>query len=213
MSDSKTKIIAGLGNPGKQYAHTRHNIGFLTIEALASQSNLFIDKSRFDSEYVKAKIKGISLFLVKPLTYMNKSGFPIHRFASYYKISMEDIIIIHDDMDLDFGQIKIIKSRGHGGHNGVKSIINAFGKKDCIRIRIGVGHPKTQVSSQTRTPKNGLQKSGLSQNITGHVLGSFSQEETKALDDIINTSCSACFHILQHGVTSAMNLFNKSKSL
>ena len=202
MSDSKFKIIAGLGNPGKDYARTRHNIGFLTIEALASQFNLFIDKSRFDSEYAKAKIKGISLFLIKPLTYMNKSGFPIHRFASYYKISMEDIIIIHDDMDLDFGQIKIVKSRGHGGHNGVRSIIDAFGKKDCIRVRIGVGHPKSQISTQIKIPKN----------ITGHVLGSFSQDEAKTLDTIIDTACNACLHILQHGVTSTMNLFNKSQN-
>ncbi len=209
MSESKFKIIAGLGNPGKNYARTRHNIGFLTIEALASQFNLFIDKSRFDSEYVKAKIRGIPLFLIKPLTYMNKSGFPIHRFASYYKISIEDIIVIHDDMDLDFGQIKIVKNRGHGGHNGVRSIIDAFGKKDCIRVRIGVGHPRSQVNTQARISNSGLQQSGSGKNITGHVLGSFSQDETKALDAIIDTACSACLHILKHGVTSAMNLFNQ----
>ena len=196
MSDSKFKIIAGLGNPGKNYAQTRHNVGFLTIEAIASKSRLFIDKSRFDSDYVKTKIKGISLFLIKPLTYMNKSGFPIHRFASYYKVNMEDIIVIHDDMDLEFGKIKIVKSRGHGGHNGVRSIIDAFGKKDCIRIRIGVGHPGSQeISSQ--------------KNVTGHVLGNFSQNEMKTLDLVIDTACDACLHMLENGVTSTMNLFNK----
>ncbi len=195
MSGSKFKIIAGLGNPGKNYAQTRHNIGFLTIEALALKSSLLIDQTRFDSEYVKTRIKGVSLFLVKPLTYMNKSGFPIHRFASYYKVAMEDIIIIHDDMDLDFGKIKIVKSRGHGGHNGVRSILNAFGKKDCIRIRIGVGHPKSQ--------ENGHQK-----DITGYVLGDFSKDEKKMLDSVIDTACNACFHLLENSVTSAMNLFN-----
>lgn len=195
MSDSKFKIIAGLGNPGKNYAQTRHNVGFLTIEAIASKSRLFIDKSRFDSDYVKTKIKGVSLFLIKPLTYMNKSGFPIHRFASYYKINMEDIIIIHDDMDLDLGKIKIVKNRGHGGHNGVKSIFNAFGKKDCIRIRIGVGHPK-------------LQKTESQKNITGHVLGSFSQDEAEIIDSSIDTACNASLHIIENGVTSAMNQYN-----
>ncbi len=200
MSDSKFKIIAGLGNPGKNYAQTRHNVGFLTIEAIASKSRLFIDKSRFDSDYVKTKIKGISLFLIKPLTYMNKSGFPIHRFASYYKVNMEDIIVIHDDMDLEFGKIKIVKSRGHGGHNGVRSIFNAFGKKDCIRIRIGVGHPKLQ--------KPDSQKESSCKNVTGHVLGSFSQDETKLLDSVIDTACNASLHIIENGVTSAMNLFN-----
>ncbi|MBU1583288.1 MAG: aminoacyl-tRNA hydrolase, partial [Proteobacteria bacterium] len=141
MSELQYKIIAGLGNPGKNYAQTRHNIGFLVVDALASKSHLLIDKSRFDSEYVKAIIKGQDVFLIKPLTYMNRSGIPIQKFASYYKVDIEDIIIVHDDMDLSFGKIKIVKSRGHGGHNGVRSIVDAFGKKDCIRIRVGVGHP------------------------------------------------------------------------
>jgi PTH1 family peptidyl-tRNA hydrolase len=193
MSDSKYKIIAGLGNPGKQYAQTRHNIGFLVVEALASKSLLSIDKSRFDSEYVKDSIKGQQVFLVKPLSYMNKSGFPIHKFASYYKVDIKDIIVVHDDMDLDFGKIKIVKSRGHGGHNGVRSIIDAFGKKDCIRIRVGVGHP------------------GSGRNITGHVLGAFSPDEIAKLGPCIDTASDACLHILEKGVTSAMNSFNTKK--
>ncbi|MBW2654426.1 MAG: aminoacyl-tRNA hydrolase [Deltaproteobacteria bacterium] len=193
MSDSKFKIIAGLGNPGENYARTRHNIGFLVVEALASKFRLTIDKFRFDSKYVKAKIKGKDVFLVKPLTYMNKSGFPIHKFASYYKVGMEDIIIVHDDIDLSFGKIKIVKSRGHGGHNGVRSIIDAFGKKDCIRIRVGVGHP------------------GSTEDVTGHVLGHFSPEEIKLLDHCIDTARDACLHILEKGVTSAMNLMNTNR--
>jgi PTH1 family peptidyl-tRNA hydrolase len=190
MSDSKYKIIAGLGNPGKQYARTRHNIGFLVVEALASKSHLSIDKSRFDSEYVKDSIRGQQVFLVKPLSYMNKSGIPIQKFASYYKIDIKDIIVVHDDMDLTFGKIKIVKSRGHGGHNGVRSIIDAFGKKDCTRIRVGVGHP------------------GSGRDITGHVLGGFSPDELKALDQFVDTASDACLHILESGVVSAMNLFN-----
>jgi PTH1 family peptidyl-tRNA hydrolase len=193
MSDSKFKIIAGLGNPGKNYARTRHNIGFLVVEALASKSRLTFDKTRFDSKYVKAKIKGKDVFLVKPLTYMNKSGFPIHKFASYYKVGMEDIIIVHDDMDLSFGKIKIVKSRGHGGHNGVRSIIDAFGKKDCIRIRVGVGHP------------------GSGGDVTDHVLGSFSPDELNILDHCIDTASDACLYILGNSVTAAMNLFNTKR--
>ena len=193
MSDSKFKIIAGLGNPGKDYARTRHNIGFLVVEAIALKSRLSIDKTRFDAEYVKAKIKGKDVLLVKPLTYMNRSGFPIHKFASYYKIGMEDIIIIHDDMDLEFGKIKIVKSRGHGGHNGVRSIIDAFGKTDCIRIRVGVGHP------------------GSGKDVTGHVLGGFSPDEMKILDQSIDAASDACLCILAQGVTAAMNLFNTKR--
>ncbi|MBU2627683.1 MAG: aminoacyl-tRNA hydrolase [Proteobacteria bacterium] len=190
MSELQYKIIAGLGNPGKNYAQTRHNIGFLVVDALASKSHLLIDKSRFDSEYVKAIIKGQDVFLIKPLTYMNRSGIPIQKFASYYKVDIEDIIIVHDDMDLSFGKIKIVKSRGHGGHNGVRSIVDAFGKKDCIRIRVGVGHP------------------GSGEDVTGHVLGGFSPDEIKILDQCIDTASDACLYILENGATAAMNFFN-----
>lgn len=193
MSGLKFKIIAGLGNPGKSYAQTRHNIGFLVVEAIASKSRLSIDKSRFDSEYVKAVIKGQEVFLVKPQSYMNRSGFPIQKFASYYKIGMEDIIIVHDDMDLSFGQIKIVKSRGHGGHNGVRSILDAFGNTDCIRIRVGVGHP------------------GSGDKVTGHVLGGFSPDEMEMLDQTIDTASDACLYLLENGLTAAMNLFNTKR--
>ena len=192
MSDSQYKIIAGLGNPGKDYARTRHNIGFLALDALASKSRLIFDKTRFDSEYVKARVMGKDVFLIKPLTYMNRSGLSIHKFASYYRIEIEDIIIVHDDMDLEFGKIKIVKSRGHGGHNGVRSIMESFGNNDYIRVRVGVGHPLS------------------GRDITGHVLGGFSPDEMSFLDKTLDTASNACLHILENGVISAMNNFNQS---
>jgi PTH1 family peptidyl-tRNA hydrolase len=194
MPDSKYKIIAGLGNPGKEYAQTRHNIGFLALDVLASKSCLTFDKTRFDSEYVKARIKGKDVFLIKPLTYMNRSGLSIYKFAAYYKIEIQDIIIVHDDMDLDFGKIKIVKSRGHGGHNGVRSIIEAFGSNDYIRVRVGVGHPSS------------------GRDITGHVLGGFSPDEMLLLDKTTDTVSNACLHILENGVISAMNTFNQASN-
>jgi len=192
MPDSKYKIIAGLGNPGKDYARTRHNIGFLVLDALVSKSRLIFDKTRFDSEYVKARIRDKDVFLIKPLTYMNRSGLSIQKFASYYKIEIEDIIIVHDDMDLEFGKIKIVKSRGHGGHNGVRSIMETFGNNDYIRVRVGVGHPLT------------------GRDITGHVLGGFSPAETSLLDKTTDTASDACLHILEKGLISAMNIFNRN---
>ncbi len=192
MPDLKYKMIAGLGNPGKDYARTRHNIGFLTLDDLASKSGLTFDKTRFDSEYAKARIKGIDVFLVKPLTYMNRSGPSIQKFALYYKIETEDIVIVHDDMDLEFGKIKIVKSRGHGGHNGVRSIMETFGNNDYVRVRIGVGHPLS------------------GRDVTGHVLGGFSPDEQSLLDKTLDTASNACLHILENGVISAMNAFNKS---
>jgi PTH1 family peptidyl-tRNA hydrolase len=195
MSDSNLKLIAGLGNPGTDYAQTRHNIGFLVVEALAAASCLALNKTRFESAYVKGKIKGRDVFLVKPMSYMNRSGEPIQKFAAYYKIDLSDIIIIHDDMDLDFGQIKIVQGRGHGGHNGVRSIIDVFGKRECIRVRVGVGHPIAL--------RNGKQRG-----VTGHVLGRFAPDEQEALDVTIAAAVDACLSILDNGITLAMNEIN-----
>lgn len=190
MSDSKFRIIAGLGNPGDKYAQTRHNIGFSIIDELASKSRLSLDRTRFDAQYVRGRIENNDVFLIKPMTYMNLSGLSVHKFASFYKIDVADIIIVHDDMDLEFGKMKIVKSRGHGGHNGVRSIINTFGKKDFIRVRVGVGHP------------------GTSRNVTGHVLGKFSPDEAKIMEQVIETASDACLAILDKGLNPAMNRFN-----
>jgi len=190
MSDLSLKLIAGLGNPGKDYAQTRHNIGFLVVDALASSSSLELNKSRFDSAYVKGRIKGRDLFIVKPMSYMNRSGVPIQKFAAYYKIELPDIIIVHDDMDLDFGKIKIVQGRGHGGHNGVRSIIDSFGKKECVRVRVGVGHP------------------GGKKGVTGHVLGRFTPDEQAELDLAVDAAVDACLSILRDGITQAMNVVN-----
>lgn len=190
MPVSKFKIIAGLGNPGDKYVQTRHNIGFCAVEALASKNGLQFDKKRFDAQYVKARVCNQNVFFIKPMTYMNLSGHSIQKFAAYYQVNVSEIIIVHDDMDLEFGQIKVVKSRGHGGHNGVRSVINALGDKDFIRVRLGVGHP------------------GVENKVTGHVLGKFTPDEIDSVNDLIEKASDACFHILEHGPSSAMNLFN-----
>jgi peptidyl-tRNA hydrolase, PTH1 family len=190
MSDSTFKMIAGLGNPGANYSQTRHNIGFLIADDIATRYSLSFNKTQFDSEYTKAKIKGNEVFIVKPMCYMNRSGYPIQKFSSYYKIDINDVIVVHDDIDLEFGKIKIVKSRGHGGHNGVRSIFEAFGKKDVIRVRIGVGRP------------------GGQKEVSKHVLGGFSEQEKKALGSLIENGVGACLAILKKNVTSAMNVWN-----
>ena len=195
MSDSRLKLIAGLGNPGTEYSQTRHNIGFSVVDTLASKSFLELNKSRFESVYVKGRIKGREVFLVKPMSYMNRSGGPIQKFAAYYKIDLPDIIVVHDDMDLDFGKIKIVQGRGHGGHNGVRSIIDSFGKKECIRVKVGVGHPAAL--------NNGGQRG-----VTGHVLGRFAPDEQKELETTIDAAVDACLSILGDGIIKAMNTVN-----
>ena len=195
MSDLRLKLIAGLGNPGTEYSQTRHNIGFLVVDALAQVSSLEMNKTRFESAYVKGRIKGRDILLVKPMSYMNLSGVPIQKFAAFYKIDLPDIIVVHDDMDLDFGKIKIVQGRGHGGHNGVRSIIESFGQKECIRVRVGVGHPSSL-------------RGGKQTGVTGHVLGKFSLDEQDDLDATLKTAVTACISILDDGIVKAMNTVN-----
>ncbi|WP_022664437.1 aminoacyl-tRNA hydrolase [Desulfospira joergensenii] len=194
MSGSAPKLIAGLGNPGREYSQTRHNIGFQVVEVLARNARADLDKKRFDAVYAKTRISGQTVFLTRPMSYMNRSGFPLQKLASYFKIPVQDIIVIHDDMDLEFGKIKIVKSRGHGGHNGVRSIIEAFGSRDFVRVRVGLGRP--------------LRSDGGRPGVTGYVLGKFSPREKEILDTTIEDAVQACILILEKGVTRAMNLVN-----
>ena len=193
MSDSKFTLVAGLGNPGEGYSQTRHNIGFRVIDALASDLGKSLNKHKFDADFTRARVRSREIFLVKPMSYMNRSGIPIQRLAAYYKIDMGDILVVHDDMDLEFGKVKIVQGRGHGGHNGIRSIIDAFGRKACIRIRVGVGHP------------------GARRDVTGHVLGKFTPEEQAGLDDLVSASADACLAVLRDGVVKAMNRINSRR--
>lgn len=193
MSDPCIKMITGLGNPGKEYSQTRHNMGFLVIDLLASQRSLLFNKSRFDAQFLKTKINSQDIFLVKPLSFMNRSGGPIQKTAAYFKIDIENILVIHDDLDLEFGKIKIVQNRGHGGHNGVRSVIDSFGSKNFMRLRLGVGRP------------------GQGKDVTGHVLGGFSGEEKDLLNTAVENGVNACMDIVKNGVRSAMNIWNTAQ--
>ncbi len=191
MTGSLIKMITGLGNPGKQYSWTRHNLGFLVLDQIAKLHSLSFTRSKFDAEYLKAPVFGHQLFLVKPQSYMNLSGGPIQRLAAYYQVPLETIVVVHDDLDLDFGTVKIVQNRGHGGHNGVRSIISAFGSRNFIRLRLGVGRP-------------------AGSNMTSHVLGGFSPEEEDLLEKTVENGAAACRAIVQEGVTPAMNTWNRA---
>nr|WP_319392730.1 aminoacyl-tRNA hydrolase [uncultured Desulfobacter sp.] len=192
MADSK-QLLAGLGNPGDQYSRTRHNIGFDVVDALASRAGCRVNKEKFGAVYAGTRMGLQDVLLVKPLSYMNRSGIPIQKLAAYFKIDINDIIVVHDDMDLAFGKIKIVQGRGHGGHNGIRSIIDAFGQKACIRVRVGIGRPDGDRS------------------VTGYVLGKYTPGEQVSLDKVIDDACDACLSILEKGVVKAMNLVNSSR--
>ena len=136
------KLVAGLGNPGKEYEHTRHNMGFDVIDELARRWSVNVWKTDMKAEIASVVRFGEKILLVKPLTYMNLSGDAVGAIANYYKIPAEDIYIICDDLDLPAGKTRIRKKGSAGGHNGIKSLIAGLHTEEFVRFRIGVGHPK-----------------------------------------------------------------------
>lgn len=196
MADASPILVAGLGNPGPKYESTRHNVGFMAIDALATAYSIRLEsKGRFDALVGRGGIEGRTAVLAKPLSYMNRSGIPTQRIAAYFRILSKDLVVVHDDIDLAYGRIKIKEKGGHGGHNGLKSMIEAFGNGDFARIRIGIGRPET------------------GDGVTGHVLGKFHCDEWTALDRIIERSREAAVSILCHGAKESMNVFNRKDLL
>lgn len=190
MQDHRRRFLVGLGNPGKSYADTRHNLGFMVIDQLADQYNIPVAKSKFDTVFGRGRIQGQDVFLVKPQAYMNRSGLPTRRLADYYGISGEDMIVVHDDIDLTFNRLKIKQKGGHGGHNGIKSMMDAFGGGDFARVRMGIG------------------RSGDERDVADHVLGRFRPEERELLARFVTTAREAVVTILCDGIRRGMNQFN-----
>jgi PTH1 family peptidyl-tRNA hydrolase len=190
MSDSRFRIIAGLGNPGRKYFYTRHNAGFLMVDRLASEFGFSLSKAKYDGVYGTGSIRNIPVILVKPHSFMNRSGPPVKQLSDYYGIKSEDVLVIHDDIDLALGRIKIKEKGGDGGHKGLRSLIDAFSSGDFPRLRIGIGRPGPGIE------------------ITDYVLGKFSMEENNVFDDILKLAGDAVLTILTKGVKEGMNQFN-----
>jgi PTH1 family peptidyl-tRNA hydrolase len=184
------KLVAGLGNPGSKYAQTRHNVGFMVAELLAERHSITLGKEKKRSETGKGNIAGTPTVITKPLTFMNLSGETVGPLATYLDIEMEDVIVIHDDLDLDFGRIKIKAGGGHGGHNGLKSLIAHLGSKDFIRVRVGIGKPPA------------------GSDVSAYVLNQFSAEDKKELNYILERAGDAVEAIMSEGYLSSMNSFN-----
>lgn len=186
-------LIVGLGNPGKDYALTRHNAGFIVIDKLAADAGIALNKRKFNAVYGSGRLGALEALLAKPLGYMNRSGPPVQQLAAYYRISSQDVLVVHDDIDLVFGRIKIKEKGGHGGHNGIKSLIAAFGDGDFARVRIGVGRPASGSDA------------------ADHVLSRFAKDERTALDQVITLARDAVVTVLSEGVQTGMNRFNSKK--
>jgi PTH1 family peptidyl-tRNA hydrolase len=195
MPEKRIWLIAGLGNPGNTYRDTRHNLGFKVLEKVAAAYSIPLDKSKFQARYGRGTIEGIESILAQPLAFMNNSGPPLRSLADYFKISGTDMLIIHDDVDLSFGRLKIKEKGGHGGHNGLKSLMSAFGGGDFVRLRIGIGRPVDERS------------------VTDHVLSSHTTGEVEILNQILDRAQNAVAVVLAKGVTVGMNRFNDRQLL
>lgn len=183
-------LIVGLGNPEEEYARTRHNMGFDTINKISEKYNINLNKSKFNSLYGTGIIEGEKVILVKPQTYMNLSGNAVRDFMNFYKLSSEDIIIIYDDLDIEPGIIKIRKKGGPGTHNGMKSVVHEIQTEDFPRIRIGIGNPEY---------KNDL---------LNFILTRIPEEEYKILQDAQEKAVKAIVEIIKNGIDTSMNKYN-----
>lgn len=184
-------VIVGLGNPGKTYANTRHNVGFDTIDLLAERNNIRVNKIKFKAVYGEGNINGEKVILVKPQTYMNNSGETVRDIANFFKLHPEHIIVIVDDIDIDFASVRIRKKGSAGSHNGLKSIIHLLGTEDFPRIKIGIG------------------KRHQGQRLSDFVLSRFSKDERKIIEESLLYSAEAVETILKDGIEASMNKFNK----
>ena len=191
---SKIELIAGLGNPGAKYEGTRHNVGFWFVDQLAHSKGCSLrHESKFQGEVGKISIDGQTVWLIKPMTFMNLSGQAVSALANYYKVPVENILAVHDELDLPPGVLRLKKGGGHGGHNGLRDMIAHFSSKEFMRLRVGIGHP------------------GSSSEVTNYVLGSPSNDDKQLLQDAIEHSMTVLPQIVAGEYQKAMNHLHSSK--
>ena len=183
-------LIVGLGNPEEDYSGTRHNMGFDTLNKIAKEYNLEVNKKGFNGLYGKGKIEGEQVILLKPQTYMNLSGDSVKPCLDYYKIDTDNLIIIYDDIDIEKGIVKLRKIGGAGTHNGMKSVIESIKTKKFSHVRVGIGMPENKGD------------------LINYVIGYVPEEEKELLDKSCEVAKDAVIEILKNGIDIAMNRFN-----
>jgi PTH1 family peptidyl-tRNA hydrolase len=188
------QLVAGLGNPGAKYEQTRHNAGFWFVDEVARQCNAsFKPDSRYKSEVARCSIAGHDCRLQKPMDFMNRSGLPVALLAKFYQIPRSAILIVHDDLDLPVGTVKLKKGGGHGGHNGLRDLIPHLGGNDFMRLRIGIGHP------------------GHRDDVVGYVLKNASREDRVLIDQAMDDAIRALPDILAGQTEKAMQALHTAK--
>jgi len=192
MGQHRLRMVIGLGNPGEEYSRTRHNTGFMVVDALADAYTIPLNKSKYDTVFGRGTVEGMDVLLAKPMAYMNRSGFPVQRLAHYFRILREDLLVVHDDIDLAIGRLKIKEKGGDAGHKGIRSMMNAFGGGDFTRLRVGVGRSESDTS------------------VSDHVLGTFRSEEKEIMEIIVKRAKDAVVSTLSKGIAEGMNRFNNT---
>lgn len=188
-------LVVGLGNPGKKYETTRHNAGFMALDHFAAGANCPVRQAKFSGEFCRQRLFNQQVCLVKPMTYMNRSGNCVAAFVQFFKIPRENILVVHDDLDLPAGRVKVVAGGGAGGHNGVRSIIQALGTKNIARIKIGIGRP----------PRD---ENGHGIPVDHYVLAEFSSTEIETLTNLLPAVDEAITLFLQQGIDCCMNRIN-----
>lgn len=187
------KLIVGLGNPGKEYENTKHNLGFRVVEEINSklkdQNSKFTFDKLFQAEITKGKIEAEDVVLVKPQTFMNESGIAVKKIVTRFSLNVKkDLIVVHDDLTIDFGKLKISTGNSSGNHNGVQSVIDHLGTQDFIRVRLGIGRGD-----------------GIIHDV---VLSKFKPDEQQTADEMVQNAIRACIQVVIDGIEKAMNSFN-----
>jgi PTH1 family peptidyl-tRNA hydrolase len=188
------KLICGLGNPGREYERHRHNIGFMVVEALLPRARAELNQEKFQARVGQGTLGGERLLFVEPQTYMNLSGRSLAEAARFYKVAVEDILVIHDELDLPFGRLQLKAGGGSGGHNGLKSSVQSLGADGFIRLRFGIGKPEGPNAKER---------------VAGYVLSNFDDGERRQLEELIGRAVDMAETWATEGLATAMNKFNR----
>jgi PTH1 family peptidyl-tRNA hydrolase len=184
-------LVLGLGNPGKRYENTRHNAGFLVADRLAGRWSTTFDGKQFSALLGKTRIHDRPVILAKPQTFMNRSGHTAASLRGYYKVPDEQVVVVHDDVDIPFGQVRVKRGGGHGGHNGLRDLKRFLGTGEFPRVRFGVSRPPPQWDT------------------ADYVLSKWAPEEAERLQELVDRAADAVEVVIRDGVTAAMNTFNE----
>ena len=188
------KLIVGLGNPGREYERHRHNIGFMVVEALLARARANLNQEKFAAKVGQGTLAGERVLFVEPQTFMNLSGRSVAEAARFYKVAVEDVLVIHDELDLPLGRLQLKAGGGSGGHNGLKSIVSSLGDESFIRLRFGIGKPEGPNARER---------------VADYVLSNFDDGERREMDALIDRAMDMAELWIREGLSVAMNRFNR----